>query len=153
MAWLRCWASPPSKCWLQTGSTSALSHRSRSLPSSSESPSASPSSSANPHHSPLITHNSRRPTLLKRLALPLSSHALSSGLVPTHRATAAILNPMPSPPQIVTVTAASATYDIHIGTGLLANLAGHIAALSNKPNARLIVVTSPEIWTLHGAAL
>ncbi len=60
---------------------------------------------------------------------------------------------MPNPPQIVTVTASSATYDIHIGTGLLASLSGHIAALSNNPNARLFVVTSPEIWALHGAAL
>jgi 3-dehydroquinate synthase len=61
---------------------------------------------------------------------------------------------MSSPPQIVTVTTASATYDVHIGTGLLANLASHIAALSTKPTAeppRLFVVTSPEIWSLHGA--
>jgi 3-dehydroquinate synthase len=58
---------------------------------------------------------------------------------------------MPNPPQIVTVTAASATYDIHIGTGLLANLATHISALTKIP--RLFVVTSPEIWSLHGNKL
>ncbi|HEY5328512.1 MAG TPA: 3-dehydroquinate synthase [Acidobacteriaceae bacterium] len=58
---------------------------------------------------------------------------------------------MPNQPQIVTVTAASATYDIHIGTGLLANLSTHIAALTKI--SRLFVVTSPEIWALHGPTL
>jgi 3-dehydroquinate synthase len=60
---------------------------------------------------------------------------------------------MQNPPQIVTVTAASATYDIHTGAGLLANLSSHIAAVSNNPKARLFVVTSPEIWALHGNKL
>jgi 3-dehydroquinate synthase len=50
-------------------------------------------------------------------------------------------------PQTVTVTAASATYDVHIGAGLLANLSGHIAALTKKPPT-LFVVTSPELWKL-----
>jgi len=60
---------------------------------------------------------------------------------------------MPTP-HTVPVRTTSAIYDVHIGTGLLANLSAHIAALTAKPNTKpptLFVVTSPEIWSLWGA--
>ncbi len=55
----------------------------------------------------------------------------------------------------VTVATTSATYEVQIGSGLLASLATRIAALTSKPGAeppRCFVVTSPGIWALHGAA-
>jgi 3-dehydroquinate synthase len=58
---------------------------------------------------------------------------------------------MSSNPQIVTVRTSSVTYDVHIGTGLLAGLGKEIALLTDKPKAKpatVFVVTSPEIWRL-----
>jgi len=59
---------------------------------------------------------------------------------------------MSTQPQTVTVTAASATYNIHIATGLLAAIGSRIEALVTT-TPRIFVITSPEIWTLHGATL
>jgi 3-dehydroquinate synthase len=50
------------------------------------------------------------------------------------------------PPTTIPVQTPSATYDVHIGTGLLADLHARIAELHSTPNARLFVVTSPIIW-------
>ncbi len=57
---------------------------------------------------------------------------------------------MPATEQIVRVSTPSATYDVHIGSGLLVNLSDRIAALTaTSIPTRLFVLTSPEIWSLH----
>lgn len=58
---------------------------------------------------------------------------------------------MSSIAETVTVRTNSATYDVHIGDGLLNTLGPQIGSLTakpGKPGARLFVVTSPEIWRL-----
>jgi 3-dehydroquinate synthase len=52
----------------------------------------------------------------------------------------------------VDVRTAGGAYPVHIGAGLLARLDALIDALPAMP-ARRIVVSSPGIWRLHGAAL
>src|ERR1700712_4889087 len=54
---------------------------------------------------------------------------------------------MSKPAQIVTVTTASVSYEVHIGTGLLASLDSYVAQLTNSA-PKIFVVTSPEIWSL-----
>ena len=57
---------------------------------------------------------------------------------------------MPSSPAIVPVNLGHLTYDVHIGTGLLAHLSDHLALVA-KPS-KVFVVTSPEIWSLWSDA-
>ncbi|MFC6644845.1 3-dehydroquinate synthase [Granulicella cerasi] len=47
----------------------------------------------------------------------------------------------------IEVRTPSANYTVHIGPGLLADLAQRIAALHTTPKAKLFVVTSPVIWS------
>ena len=49
---------------------------------------------------------------------------------------------------IIPVQAASASYKVHVGGGLLSGLRRRIAALTPSRTPRLFVVTSPEIWRL-----
>ena len=57
----------------------------------------------------------------------------------------------------ITVRAASATYEIEIGSGLLAGIGERVDALLkgglSAGKQRVFVVTSPEIWKLHGERL
>lgn len=57
----------------------------------------------------------------------------------------------------ITVRAASATYEVEIGSGLLAGVGERVDALLkgglSAGRQRVFVVTSPEIWTLHGERL
>lgn len=46
----------------------------------------------------------------------------------------------------IQVRTPSANYTVHIGPGLLANLAERIASLHDTPKAKIFVVTSPVIW-------
>ena len=56
---------------------------------------------------------------------------------------------MLDPTNTVLVTTTSSTYEVHIGTGLLATLGPRIVALTaHSPS--VFVVTSPEIWSLWG---
>ena len=48
----------------------------------------------------------------------------------------------------ISLKAASATYDIHLGSGLLSTLSRRVAALTPGRSPRLFVITSPEIWRL-----
>lgn len=53
--------------------------------------------------------------------------------------------------ETVTVRSASATYDVHIGDGLLSRLGSLVDGLTaraGKPSPRIFVVTSAEIWRL-----
>ncbi len=49
-------------------------------------------------------------------------------------------------PKTIHLTAASASYDIHVGTGLLKTLHPRLKKLA--PNRRAFVITSPNIWHL-----
>ena len=49
---------------------------------------------------------------------------------------------------IIPVQAASASYQVHVGRGLLPTLRRRIAAVTPGRTPRLFVVTSPEIWRL-----
>jgi len=51
---------------------------------------------------------------------------------------------------MIPVRTASASYDVEIAPGLLKELGGRVAALL-PAGPRMFVVTSPEIWALHGA--
>ena len=57
----------------------------------------------------------------------------------------------------ITVRAASATYEVEIGSGLLAGVGERVDALLkgglSAGKQRAFVVTSPEIWKLHGEHL
>jgi len=57
----------------------------------------------------------------------------------------------------ITVRAASATYEVEIGSGLLAGVGERVDALLkgglSAGKQRVFVVTSPEIWKLHGERL
>jgi 3-dehydroquinate synthase len=57
----------------------------------------------------------------------------------------------------ITVRAASATYEVEIGGGLLAGVGERVDALLkgglSTGKQRIFVVTSPEIWKLHGEGL
>ena len=57
----------------------------------------------------------------------------------------------------ITVRAASATYEVEIGSGLLAGVGERVDALLkgglSTGKQRVFVVTSPEIWKLHGERL
>ncbi len=52
---------------------------------------------------------------------------------------------------IIPVRTASASYDVEIAPGLLAGLGERVRRLL-PANPRMFVVTSPEIWALHGEA-
>lgn len=58
---------------------------------------------------------------------------------------------------LIPVTTASAAYTVEIGTGLLAQVGARLDALLSgglvSGKQKLFVVTSPEIWKLHGAHL
>ena len=54
--------------------------------------------------------------------------------------------------QTIAVATASATYQVHIGEGLLATLSARLSKLLNGKLPRLFVVTSPEIWALWGGS-
>ena len=55
-------------------------------------------------------------------------------------------------PTIIAVRTPSASYDVHIGAGLLRTIGERTAALIANPNAKIFVITSPVIWQHHGAA-
>jgi 3-dehydroquinate synthase len=46
----------------------------------------------------------------------------------------------------IPVSTATASYTVHVGSGLLATLARRIERLTTQPFSRLFVITSPEIW-------
>ncbi len=48
----------------------------------------------------------------------------------------------------VTVTTASAAYNVHIGPALLPGLARHLPALHPRSGGRVFVLTSPPVWDL-----
>jgi 3-dehydroquinate synthase len=58
---------------------------------------------------------------------------------------------------LIPVTTASAAYTVEIGTGLLAQVGARLDALLSgglvSGRQKLFVITSPEIWRLHGAHL
>ncbi len=59
---------------------------------------------------------------------------------------------MPST-HLIPVAVPNGTYTVEIGSNLLPQVASRLRALLGPKQPRLFVVTSPEIWHLHGAAL
>jgi 3-dehydroquinate synthase len=54
-------------------------------------------------------------------------------------------------PTTIAVRTPSASYDVHIGAGLLSTLSERIVSLHDTPRAKLFVITSPLIWEHHSA--
>lgn len=90
------------------------------------------------------------------LAAPLR---YDEGIVPSNKTSATRAKSAPraaaataSKAHSVSVATPSASYQVHIGNGLLSTLSGRLDRLLGSTAPRLFVVTSPEIWALWGRA-
>ena len=52
--------------------------------------------------------------------------------------------------KVISLSTPSASYDIHVGSGLLAGLIGRLTEVAGGKTFRPFVVTSPKIWQLWG---
>lgn len=52
--------------------------------------------------------------------------------------------------KVISLATPSASYDVHVGQGLLAGLHGRLVGVTGAQAARWFVVTSPKIWELWG---